>query len=165
MTNQQLCTDFWQARRSVILSTLTAQEELETSVTPFIRDEAGNLYIFISELALHTQNLLALMANSSDGVVSGLLVADESETEQLFARERLTLQLAPTEIKREAAEFSTLIKQFEETFGEVISLLNSLPDFHLIQLKPIRGGYVIGFGKAFTFEGCPCNGLTPVTRK
>ena len=165
MTNLEQCQQFWLARRSIVLSTLSQTGESETSVTPFIRDEAGSLYIFISELAQHTQNLLSLMADKPTDLISGLLASDESETEQLFARERLTLQLAPTEIQRETAEYAVLIKQFEDEFGEVVAMLNSLPDFHLIQLKPVRGGYVIGFGKAFTFEGCPCNGLTPVTRK
>ena len=170
MTNLERCQQFWQSRRSIVLSTSNEAGVGETSVTPFIHDESGNLYIFISELAQHTQNLLNLMANSAGKtdsenlVVSALLVSDESETEQLFARERLTLQLKPSEIERTSAEFAPLIKQLEDEFGEVVGLLNSLPDFHLIQLKPVSGGYVIGFGKAFTFEGCPCNGLTPVTK-
>jgi len=176
MTNQQQCEAFWQARRSVILSTVDAQGRIETSVTPFIRDELGNLYIFISELAQHTQNILQLIHNrqmnsvaqnetGSGYQLSGLLVADESQTEQLFARERVTLQLRPDEIKRESNQFADLLARFEQLFGDVIPLLSSLPDFHLIQLNPVSGGYVKGFGQAFTFQGCPCDGLKPVERK
>lgn len=173
MTNLQRCKAFWQARRSIILSTQDQSCLIETSVTPFISDEQGNLYVFISELAQHTQNLLNLMASSAKnsasekpaGGVSALLVADESETEQLFARERITLQLSATKISRDSVEYDSLIGQFEAEFGEVVGLLNSLPDFHLIQLKPISGGYVIGFGKAFTFEGNLSSGLIPVSKK
>lgn len=176
MTNQQQCQAFWQARQSIILSTLNQEGVSETSVTPFIRDEAGNLYIFISELAQHTQNILQLIharslntdvQNKTDQThqLSALLVADESETEQLFARERLTLQLRPIEIKRDSEHFSKILTDFEHTFGEVVTLLASLPDFHLIQLTPICGGYVKGFGQAFTFQGCPCHDLKPVERK
>jgi hypothetical protein len=173
MTNQQQCQNFWQARRSLILSTVNLEGRLETSITPFIADENGSLYVFISELAQHTQNILYLLSESSTELksshppllISGLLVADESETEQAFARERLTLQLLPSEIFRESECFSRQLSRFEAAFGEVIPLLASLPDFHLIQLKVIKGGYVKGFGQAFTFEGCPCQGLEPIQRK
>ena len=65
MTNQQQCLNFWQARRSIILSTFNLEGVSETSVTPFIADDAGNLYVFISELAQHTQNILCLLSESS----------------------------------------------------------------------------------------------------
>ncbi|VAW47615.1 hypothetical protein MNBD_GAMMA04-1012 [hydrothermal vent metagenome] len=174
MTHQQQCQEFWQARRSIILSTTSFEGVSETSVTPFITDDDGSLYVFISELAQHTQNILCLLSESStmgseqkspSKYISGLLIADELETEQDFARERLTLQLLPSEVFRESEAFSALLSRFEKTFGEVIPLLASLPDFHLIQLKVIKGGYVKGFGQAFTFEGCPCQGLEPVKRK
>ncbi len=172
MTHQQQCQAFWQARRSVILSTTNLEGGVETSVTPFITDDEGSLYIFISELAQHTQNILYLLSESPVGseglnsppLISGLLVADEAETEQVFARERLTLQLQPSEVFRGSEAFSARLSCFEQTFGEVIPLLASLPDFHLIQLKVIKGGYVKGFGQAFTFDGCPCQNLEPVRR-
>lgn len=174
MTHQEFCTTFWQTRRSVILSTQSETGVSETSVTPFVVDEAGHLYVFISELAQHTQNILAWMdkhrGTSSDdlpaaALMSALVVADESETEQLFARERLTLQLAACEITPEQAEYESLLQRFEAEHGDVVSMLKSLPDFHLIQLTSVRGGYVRGFGQAFTFEGCPCQNLTPISRK
>ncbi len=171
MTNQQQCQAFWQARRSIVLSTTNLEGGSETSVTPFIADDKGHLYIFISELAQHTQNILLLLRASSGDLgqserqrMSGLIIADEPENEQAFARERLTLQLLPSEIARESEMFSMLMTRFEQTFGEVIPLLVSLPDFHLIQLKVIKGGYVKGFGQAFTFVGCPCKNLEPVRR-
>ncbi len=173
MTNQQQCREFWQARHSIILSTVNLNGVSETSITPFIADDTGNLYILISELAQHTQNILHLLSERHSDLeqgntlklISGLLVADEPDPEQAFARERLTLQLLPSEIFRESEAFSALASQFEQKFGEVIPLLVSLPDFHLIQLSVIKGGYIKGFGQAFTFEGCPCDGLKPIQRK
>ncbi len=160
----------------MILSTVDAHGTLETSVAPFVRDEAGHLYLFVSELAQHTQNILQLITAKevasinpvllkSPGLVSCLLVADEVETEQLFARERLTMQLDLAEIHRASSEFELIMTRFESMFGEVITLLKSLPDFHLIQLTPIKGGYVKGFGQAFTFEGRPCQQLQPIKQK
>ncbi len=84
---------------------------------------------------------------------------------QLFARERLTMQLDLAEIHRASSVFELVLLRFEFKFGEVITLLKSLPDFHLIQLTPITGGYVKGFGQAFTFQGCPCQQLKPIKQK
>lgn len=167
MTHQQQCLAFFESRSTLILSTFDSKGVLETSVAPFVSDEAGHLYLFVSELAQHTQNILEwIMAKEvalsnpvllkPPGLVSCLLVADEIETKQLFARERLTMQLELTEIHRTSALFEQIMTRFEFTFGEVIPLLKSLPDFHLIQLTAITGGYVKGFGQAFSFKGWPC---------
>ncbi len=168
MTHQQQCEAFWAARRSLILSTVNSKGELETSVAPFITDDQGHLYIFISEQAQHTQNILYLLDSDSEKAspcISGLLLSDEPELDALFARERLTLQLRPSEISRTSELFSVILLRFEESFGEIVTILAKLPDFHLFQLTVTQGKYVKGFGQAFTFKGCPCQHLTPVQRR
>jgi len=176
LTPQQQCLDFFESRSTLILSTFDSHGTLETSVAPFVIDEAGYLYLFVSELALHTQNILEwikakevavsnLVSLKPPGLISCLLVADEMETNQLFARERLTMQLDLAEIDRASALFELIMTRFEFKFGEVITLLKSLSDFHLIQLTPITGGYVKGFGQAFTFKGCPCQQLQSIKQK
>jgi putative heme iron utilization protein len=177
LTHQKQCLAFFQSRSTLILSTSDSQGALETSVAPFVTDDMGYLYIFVSELAQHTQNILQLItakevASSSDGallklpgLVSCLLMADETQTEQLFARERLTIQLDLAEIPRAAPQFDLIMTRFESRFGDVISLLKGLPDFHLIQLSPLTGGYIKGFGQAFSFVGCPCQEIQPVKRQ
>jgi putative heme iron utilization protein len=176
LIHQQQCLAFIESRSTLILSTSDSQGVLETSVAPFVSDDMGYLYIFVSELAQHTQNILQLITAkemaSSNGVllklprlVSCLLLADESQTEQLFARERLTMQLDLAEIPRAAPQFDLIMTRFESRFGDVISLLKGLPDFHLIQLSPLTGGYVKGFGQAFSFVGCPCQEIQPVKRQ
>jgi len=176
LTDQQQCLAFFKSRSTLILSTFDSNGTLETSVAPFVSDETGHLYLFVSELALHTQNILKWIAvkevtasNSvslkAPSLISCLLVADEIETKQLFARERLTMQLDLAEIGRDSSLFELIMTRFESTFGEIITLLKSLSDFHLIQLTPITGGYVKGFGQAFTFKGCPCQQLQPIKQK
>lgn len=175
MTPQQQCLAFFESRSTLVLSTFDSNGVLETSVAPFVIDEAGHLYLFVSELAQHTQNILEWITAKeaaslnpvslkSPGLVSCLLVADEIETKQMFARERLTMQLDLAEIDRASSLFELIMTRFESTFGEVMPLLKSLPDFHLIQLTPITGGYVKGFGQAFTFKGCPCQQLQPIKK-
>lgn len=162
MTHQQDCQAFFESRNSLILSTLDKNNITETSVTPFVRLN-GAFYIYVSELAKHTQNLIWMMQNAMTQI-SGLLVADESTTEQMFARERITLQLHVEEIQREQNVYNQVIALFTEQFGEVVTTLSSLPDFHLIKMTPINGGYVRGFGQAFVFENGVCVGLKPISR-
>lgn len=162
MTHQQQCEAFLNRRKTLLLSTLDKEGVLETSVAPFVFLD-GLFYIYISELAKHTQNCLWQIEQNRPQV-SALLVADESETEQLFARERITLQLNASELKREQCEYILVLQKFADDFGDIIGMLSSLPDFHLITLTPINGGYVRGFGQAFAFESCPCQGLMPIKR-
>jgi len=162
MTNQQLCERFFEARKTIILSTIDKQHITETSVTPFVVVNS-KLYIYVSELAKHTQNLLWLLEQSQTQI-SALVMADESATEQLFARERITLQLRVDEVKYQQEDYATVLAKFTKQFGEVISMLSTLPDFHLFALTPIKGGYVRGFGQAFAFDGCPCQNLTAIKR-
>lgn len=162
MSPQKQAQAFLETRHSMVLSTFDANHVVETSVTPFVLVE-GHFYIFVSELAQHTKNLLAaLNANNAPLVISGLLVADEAQTEQLFARERLSFQLQVAEVLAQTDLYQTVLQTFASEFGEVVGILQSLPDFHLFQLTSIKGGYVRGFGQAFAFDSLPADGLTPV---
>jgi len=167
MTHQQMCQAFFNSRKTLVLSTQDKQGLTETSVTPFVFAD-GVLYVFISELAKHTHNLLQSLQNAAESPkimqISGLLLADEAQTEQLFARERITLQLKVKEVFKDSTKYSEILQQFGQEFGEVVTMLEALPDFHLFALQTIKGGYVRGFGQAFAFSDCPCEALTPVTK-
>lgn len=178
MTNQQQCEAFFKSKKSLVLSTLDATGQIETSVAPFVLYD-DKLYIYVSELAKHAQNLLWLIernevlnqsqnqsesGNSLPGLVSAILIADEVQTEQLFARERITLQLLANEVDRANDDYSKILALFQNQFGEVVDVLSGLSDFHMIELSIVKGGYVKGFGQAFAFEGKLCDKLTPVTR-
>ncbi|MEA1989726.1 MAG: hypothetical protein U9N57_11055 [Pseudomonadota bacterium] len=170
MTNQQQCEIFFKSRKSIILSTLDSLGTIETSVAPFVYKD-DKLYIFVSELAKHTQNLLGLIERNESskdlntpGLVSAILLADESQTEQIFARERMTLQLNVAELLADDKSYSDLLNEFANQFGEVVSVLRGLSDFHLFEFIIQKGGYVKGFGQAFAFEDRPCKGLQPISR-
>ncbi len=166
MNPQQQCLEFIRARRSLVISTQDNDGLLETSVVPFVESD-GCFYIFVSELAKHTQNLLAkLNQNESEPLqISALMLADESETEQLFARERIGFQLRVVEVVREEARYDPVLALFAERFGDVVEVLNGLPDFHLFELSSQNGSYVRGFGQAFAFQGLPETGLTRLKTK
>lgn len=161
---EQQCQAFLQSRQSLVLSTESENGELETSVVPFVYLDEGACVIFVSELAQHTQNLLQLETSSkteSTGLVAGLLLADESDTEQMFARERLSMQLLVNRIVDEPLRSDSL-DLLQNRFGEVVKVLRGLPDFHCFRLDVMSGRYVRGFGAAYKFTGCPCQDLQGV---
>lgn len=159
---EQACQQFLSSRQSLVLSTQAHSGELESSVVPFVLLESGEFAIFVSELAQHTQNLLQLIEqpdSSSPGLIAGLLLADEQDSEQLFARERLSLQLQVSRVEIQQSEHAQILERLQMQFGEVVPVLAGLPDFHCFKLKVVSGRYVQGFGAAYEFSDCPCHNL------
>ena len=139
--------DFRGAFKSVILATVSSEGIPDASYTPYILDDNGNILIFVSELAQHTQNLI----NSSQ--VSLLWIADEEHSRNLFARQRLTLQCDARALQIETVKWDAVLTRMQHVHGKTIEVLRSLPDFHLFTLEARRGNYVRGFARAFTASG------------
>lgn len=151
--SQQALNDFTKryhklmaSQQTLILSTATANGVPNISYAPFARDHAGLFYIYVSEMAEHTVNLLR------NPQASILFIRPESESRNLFARERAVLDCSVKEIIRGTEIHTRQIKALQEKFGKIISLLSTLPDFHLFALRPECGRYVAGFGQAFTID-------------
>jgi len=134
------------SQQTLLLSTASAGGVPDNSYAPFVRDEAGVFYIYVSEMACHTVNLL------NNPQASILFIRPESESANLFARERVVLSCSVTEIIRDSAIYADRIQALQDKFGEVVSVLSSLSDFHLFALRPENGRYVIGFGRAFSIN-------------
>ena len=56
---EQSFSNFKQSVKTLQLATLTAEGKSNASYSPFVVDKQGNFYIFVSQLASHTQDLLA----------------------------------------------------------------------------------------------------------
>ena len=134
------------SRKTLLLATLNASKQAEISVTPFIKQEL-NFYIFVSELSNHTRNL------TLHPELSIMLVEDEQDAQNAFTRKRLTYQCQAREIPKDDPDWKKLLELFEQAQGKTVSLLKSLPDFHLFELKALSGNYVQGFGQAFSLTG------------
>lgn len=128
--------------------------EPNASYAPFIRDASNNLFIFISGLAKHTQNLL----ETHQAAV--LIIEDEQGCRQLFARHRISYQCVVSEIHKDDQHYNTRLDQMEETFGNTLGLLRGLADFRLLKLQPVSGQIVTGFGQTYPL---PCESLTTQT--
>jgi heme iron utilization protein len=132
------------SQQTLLLSTASANSVPDISYAPFVRDHAGLFYIYVSEMAFHTTNLL------NNPQASILFIRPESESRNLFARERAMLSCSVKEIIPDDEIYTYRIQALQDKFGEVVSLLRSLPDFHLFALRPESGRYIVGFGRAFT---------------
>jgi putative heme iron utilization protein len=134
------------SQQTLLLSTASASGVPDISYAPFVRDHAGIFYIYVSEMAWHTTNLL------NNPQASILFIRSESESRNLFARERAALNCSVQEISRNDASYKDRLQALQEKFGEVVSVLRSLSDFHLFALRPENGRYVAGFGRAFAIN-------------
>ncbi|MCK5919061.1 MAG: pyridoxamine 5'-phosphate oxidase family protein [Cocleimonas sp.] len=136
-------SELQQTAKSLFLSTLTTNGKPNGSYAPFIMDDAGNFYIFVSQLASHTQDLL-------DNPQSSILLAeDEQNSRQIFARKRASYYCHCRIIEKEDPSYESLLDLFEIRFSNIISLLRTLPDFTLFKLEVQSGSFVQGFGKAY----------------
>jgi putative heme iron utilization protein len=144
-----VCRDYLALRDqvySVQLATLTRDATPEASYAPCIWFE-GDCFIFLSELASHTQNL---KFNPS---ISLLLIEAETAAGNAFARKRISLSGSAQIVARADDTYQRVIRDFYQRFGEVMKLIEPLPDFHLFRIIVQRGRFIRGFGQAYELGG------------
>lgn len=128
--------------RSVILATVNGEGSPNASYAPFARIE-NRFYILVSFMSRHTRNLRDI------GKVSAMFIEDEANTKQIYARDRLTLDVQTREIKRGTSAWEEGIEKLKAAHGKVLDILVGLEDFIMIELTPVAGSYVNGFGSAY----------------
>lgn len=134
------------AQQTLLLSTCSTDLQPDISYAPFVCDEQGDFYIFISQLAKHTHNLL------QNPKASILFIEPESGCPNLFARPRVVFNCRARAIAPGDPNHQRQLHALQNKFGNVVALLQTLPDFHLIELTPESGQYVAGFGKAYAID-------------
>lgn len=139
------CNERIAAQQTLLLSTASTTGIPDISYAPFLLD-AGFFYIYVSELATHTTNLL------DNPLASILFIRPDTESRNLFARERVVMTCRVIEIARDDPAYAIQLDALQAKFGETVGLLRSLPDFHLFALQPESGRYVVGFGRAFSLD-------------
>tara|TARA_R110001592_G_C13179973_1_gene750741 strand:+ start:4427 stop:4918 length:492 start_codon:yes stop_codon:yes gene_type:complete len=137
---------FIESRKSLLIASLNKENLPEISATPFLK-VGHKFYIFISELASHMHNIKA------NPRLSVMLIEDELESKNTFARKRLSYECIASTIDRAEENWIPLLEKFEAKQGKTVSLLKQLPDFHLVELTTISGNYIEGFGKAYRLSG------------
>lgn len=128
------------------LATLTKNTKPEVSLTPFVFVDA-HFYLFISDLASHTENL------RTHDQCSLLISEPLKSTNNSFAQKRLSLTGQARFVDLKSQSYEPTLSKFEEKHGPTVSLLKTLPDFHLVEIEITSGRFIEGFGKAYAFEG------------
>ncbi len=134
---------FLESFQTLVMASLTPEGEPHASTAPYVR--LGNdFYLLISTVAQHGRNLLA---NTN---VSLLFAEDEFQCAQPFARKRITIEAAVSEVQRGEEPFAQVIERFRAHFDpELVTSLSQMLDFHLFRLSPLSGSVVMGFGRAY----------------
>lgn len=127
---------------TLLMATVDDEQIAHASYTPFAVVD-GNYYIFIADIAYHTQHV------KNRPIFDIMIVDDESKTRNIYARKRVTYQVEATEVPRENAEFEAGLAALTERAGKTVNVLRDMGDFHLFKLSPRKGVLVTGFGKAF----------------
>jgi putative heme iron utilization protein len=136
--------------QGALLATLEADQTPSASYAPLVWLN-GQSYLFLSDLAGHTRNLKSCPS------LGLMLIEGEDASANAFARRRITLQGEARMVERGDPSFAPVLAEFHRRFGQVMAVLESLPDFHLFRLQLQRGRYIRGFGQAFELSG---EGLT-----
>ena len=137
--------------KTATLGTVGSQGAPSASYAPYIIDDAGNFYVYVSALAKHTANIKRSLKTSV------MLIEDEANAASLFARKRVTWDCEVETIERDTEEFNNRIAEFTDSFGEIMNTLANMTDFSLFRLKPGNGVLVLGFAQAFRLAGHEIN--------
>lgn len=132
--------------QTAVIGSLSNDGEPEVSYAPVIQHQAC-FYIYISELASHTQNL------KKHPQAELLFIEDDSKTNNLFARERVRLKVIAEIIPRDTQAWVDIIGLFSQKHPQMMSLLTNMQDFQLFRLTPKQAHYVAGLGQTYSLTG------------
>src|SRR5699024_6712166 len=117
-------------------STLDENGEPFISYAPLVEHDR-KLYIYISKITEHYKYI------ESNPSVHVMMIADEQDSSNLFARERVRFQCEAKNVGNEGHD--EIFAKFEDHHGTaMMGVLRGL-DLSLFELTPQEGRYVIGF--------------------
>lgn len=151
---QSIYQELLTKQQSIMLATISEDGSPHVSYTPFAVDADKNFYIFISTLAHHTKNLMRSEQTSL------ILIADEGDTQQIFARHRLTFSCQIEALDRNSDAWQTAATHYEDRFGSFFQMIRGFKDFNMFRLIPQDGSLVVGFGQAYALSGDTFDELT-----
>ena len=138
--------NFVAERRSLHLATVNSDGTPLASYAPFAADRHG-FWVVLSDIAVHGANLL------NEPRASILLVEDETEAEELFARRRVNYQVEARAPEPASEDWQNGVALLEARLGKMPRMLSELEDFRVFRLRPVSGRYVKGFGAAYSLAG------------
>ena len=156
---QSVLRELLDSQKTISLATTHGNGLPQVSYTPVAVDSENKAYLFVSELSDHTANL------RERGTVSLMWIQDEATTNQLFARNRLTVEGKAEFIDRDSEGWGHAAATYRERFGKFFDQLTQLRDFHMFCVTPEKARIVVGFGAAFEIGLPDWESLTLMTGK
>ena len=145
--------DFIAHIQTAIIGTLDKDHLPFSSYAPYIYGN-NRFYVYISDIATHAKNIQA------SPKVSLFFIEDESKTDNLFARKRISLQCDSAKITRSSERFEEVLALFAQKFdAKMVETLKKMTDFNLFEFKVTYGEATFGFGKAYLIGGEQMNEL------
>lgn len=142
--------------QTAVLGTLGSNGYPFSSYAPFYYD-GEVVYVFLSNIATHAQNMQTVPK------ASAFFIEDESSSENMFKRKRISLQCDVSIIARDDDAFEDIMQMFIAKQGSTLTMLLGMADFNLYALTPIYGEATFGFGEAYNIGGGKMNQLIPRT--
>ena len=104
-------------------------------------------YIFSSELSPHIKHLLC----NKKGTF--MIIEDENKAKNIWARIRLKFEAQIKVVDRKENNYNKVCNQIQNVHGHTLNLIKQFNDFHLIEIRPIKGSIITGFGNVFILDG------------
>jgi len=134
---------FLQNIQSVLLSTVDKDSEPFASYSPFVEDEEGNFYVFISTAVNHSHNMNATKKAHI------MFLEDEGVTDHIYARRRMYFRADAEKFEEEDERAEAIHDLFKKRFGDKVSFFSMMKDSRFYKLTPREGNFVLGFGAAY----------------
>ncbi|MBV5278676.1 MAG: pyridoxamine 5'-phosphate oxidase family protein [Campylobacteraceae bacterium] len=145
--------DFISNIQTAIMGTIDKNHLPFSSYAPYVYDN-NRFYVYISNIATHAKNI-QINPNASL-----FFIEDESQSENLFARKRISLQCESVKIARSSERFEEVLTLFAIKFdAKMVETLKKMTDFNLFEFKVTYGEATFGFGKAYLIGGEQMNEL------
>lgn len=146
MRNQALANAKLQVRRSHVAVVSTISKNLQGypfgSVTPYMSDSDGKLYLYISDIAQHARNL------NEDNRLS-VTIYDQADSGDQNESARITVVGDASVVDAELHD--PMLERYVRLFPEA-EAYKQAHDFKLWQIDVKRVRYIGGFGKIFWLE-------------
>lgn len=140
---QKEMVPFLENIQSVLLSTVDAKAEPFVSYSPYVEDEDGNFYVFISAAVNHSHNMNATKKAHI------MFLEDESVTDHIYARKRMYFKADAEKFEDNDEREEKIHELFKKRFGNKVSFFSMMKDFQYYKLTPKEGNFVLGFGGAY----------------
>ena len=112
-----------------------------SKIIPMFRN--NTLYILISDLSEHTQNI-----NMNDKVSFYFSLKEKSKTKSNNPRLTITGNIKKLSIDKDSNEFIKLLNSYQE-IEKGSKMWGMFSDFNFYEFNPVRALYIEGFGKAY----------------